>query len=95
MFKNIFKKKSNEDSLDKNILVTALLIHAAKIDDNYTDKEKKIIKKAVMDLNQIKLEEAEKILINAEKKEQEGIEKKGEENHVENGTNYLNYIIGK
>ena len=41
MFKKILNKKKREDSDNKNILVAALLIHAAKIDENYTDVEKK------------------------------------------------------
>jgi len=45
MFKKIFGKKDEENINNKNVLITALLIHAAKIDDNYTDVEKKIIKK--------------------------------------------------
>ena len=68
MFKKFFKK---ENTNNKNILITALLIHAAKIDDNYTDVEKKIIKKALINLNAITPNEAEELLKQAEKKEQE------------------------
>ena len=68
MFKKIFKK---ENSNDKNVLIAALLIHAAKIDENYTDVEKKIIKKALVDLNNINLNEAEELIKRAEKKEEE------------------------
>ena len=71
MFKNFFKKKEKESSNDKNILIIALLIHAAKIDENYTEIEKKIIKMAIMQLNQINENEAEKLLKIAEKKEEE------------------------
>ena len=71
MLKNFFKKQKGKSSENKNILVAALLIHAAKIDENYTDIEKKIIKKAVMQLSQIGTNEAEKILKDAEKKEEE------------------------
>ena len=71
MLKNLFKKKRKESSNNKNILVTALLIHAAKIDENYTEIEKKIIKKAIIDLNEISPDEAEKMLELAEKKEKE------------------------
>ena len=44
------KKKSNT----KNIFLVktcALLIHAAKIDENYTEKEEEIIKKTLLELN--------------------------------------------
>ena len=40
MFKNFFKKKEKKDPNNKNILIIALLIHAAKIDENYSEKEK-------------------------------------------------------
>ena len=43
------KKKSDIDiSLSK---ITALLIHAAKIDENYTEKEREIIRKAIVELD--------------------------------------------
>ena len=73
MLKKFFKKKEKENkNLDgKNILIIALLIHAAKIDENYTENEKKIIKKVIMDLNKINSDEAYKLLELAEKKEEE------------------------
>ena len=45
-----FKKDSTET--DKNFLVKtcALLIHAAKIDENYTENEENIIKKTLLEL---------------------------------------------
>ena len=68
MFK-FFKKndsknynKKNEEFLTK---VASLLIHAAKIDENYTDKEKKIIKKTLIQLG-IKESEADQIMLTAE-----------------------------
>ena len=69
MFKKIFKKK--DIIIDKNILIAALLIHAAKIDENYTDDEKKIVKKAIINLFNITPDNAEEVLTKAEKKEQE------------------------
>ena len=48
IFKDKKEKKLNED--DKYIKSAALLIHAAKIDENYTDKEKSIIKKTLIEL---------------------------------------------
>ena len=71
MLKSFFKKKKKTSLDEKNILVIALLIHAAKIDENYTEVEKKIIKKAIIDLNEISPDEAEKMLELAEKKEKE------------------------
>ena len=68
MFK-FFKKndsknynKKNEEFLTK---VASLLVHAAKIDENYTDKEKKIIKKTLIQLG-IKESEADQIMLTAE-----------------------------
>ena len=71
MFKKFFEKKNEENINNKNILITALLIHAAKIDDNYTDVEKEIIKKALISLNAITSNEAAELLKKAEKAEQE------------------------
>ena len=71
MFKKFFEKKNNDNINNKNILVTALLIHAARIDDNYTDVEKEIIKKALISLNAISSNEAKELLEKAEKIEQE------------------------
>ena len=71
MFKKIFGKKDEENINNKNVLITALLIHAAKIDDNYTDVEKKIIKKALISLNTVTSSEAEELLKKGEKIEQE------------------------
>ena len=48
----LFKKKENES--DENhlslISVAALLIHSAKIDQNFTEKERAIIKKALIEM---------------------------------------------
>ena len=71
MFKNFFKKKKEKNVNNKNILITALLIHAAKIDENYTENEKKIIKRALINLNKIPSHEAEETIRLAEKKEEE------------------------
>ncbi len=66
----MFKKKEDKKN-EKSVLMAALLIHAAKIDDNYTEIEKKIIKNAIMDLYSLKESEVEKILIKSEEIEQE------------------------
>ena len=44
------KKKSNEDNNSYIIKITALLIHAAKIDEKYSAEEEEIIKKTLLDL---------------------------------------------
>ena len=71
MFKKIFNKQKKESLDNKNVLVAALLIHAARIDENYTDIEKEIIKKALVELNNISSDQAENLLKFAEKKEEE------------------------
>ena len=71
MLKNFFKKKEKEDTNNKNVLIIALLIHAAKIDENYTKDEEKIIKKTIMELNKISSNQADEVLKLAEKKEEE------------------------
>jgi len=70
MLKNFFniKKKKNDDN---NILIIALLIHAAKIDENYTEVEKKIITEATMEINKISFDKSKQLLEKAEKKEKE------------------------
>ena len=71
MFKKIFNKQKKESLDNKNVLVAALLIHAARIDENYTDIEKEIIKKALVELNNISSDQAENLIKFAEKKEKE------------------------
>ena len=69
MFKKIFSKK--KESSEKYVLIAALLVHAARIDNIYSKDEKKIIKKAIINLDQSNSTEIEKILEKAEKKEEE------------------------
>ena len=71
MFKKIFNKQKKESLDNKNVLVAALLIHAARIDKNYTDIEKEIIKKALVELNNISSDQAKNLIKFAEKKEEE------------------------
>ena len=71
MFKKMFKKKEKGSLDKKNVLIAALLIHAAKTDENYTDIEKKIIKRALVDLFNIGSDQAEELMKHAEKKEEQ------------------------
>ena len=52
-------------------MIIALLIHAAKIDENYTENEKKIIKKVIINLNNVNSDRADELLKQAEEKEDE------------------------
>ena len=49
---NFFKTKRKDQITDDNsfLKIAALLIHAAKIDHNYDDKEKEIVKKTLIEL---------------------------------------------
>ena len=49
---NIFKKKEtdNENNHPSIIAVACLLVHSAKIDENYTEDEEEIIKKTLLEL---------------------------------------------
>tara|TARA_B100002051_G_scaffold229605_1_gene226773 strand:- start:32 stop:451 length:420 start_codon:yes stop_codon:yes gene_type:complete len=67
---NFFKKENMEIMENPLSKIAALLIHVARIDENYTEKEREIIKKAVIRLG-AKNESADSILIEAEKIEKE------------------------
>ncbi len=69
---NIFKKDDGvkEKNHPSKIAVACLLIHSARIDENYTDKEKKIIKDAIIEMGAEVLE-IDKIMQNAEEKEKD------------------------
>ena len=45
-----FKKEIDKDQDNKLIKIASLLIHAAKIDQNYSDKEKYIIESTLLEL---------------------------------------------
>ena len=62
---NFFNKQNNKNIEDPLNKIAALLIHVAKIDENYTEKEKVIIKKAIIELGS-KKELVDGILIKAE-----------------------------
>ena len=70
------KEQSNNESDLLNI--ACLMIHAAKIDENYTDKEKKIIKKTLAKLNSDN-EDIDKLMFEAEKRE-------ADSNHIQDFT---------
>ena len=69
---NFFKKKSNKNQ-DVDILskTASLLIHAAKIDENYTNNEKIIIEKTLLNLGANK-EKLAQLMMDAEKFEKNG-----------------------
>ena len=67
-------KKDNENKNDKNhlslISIAALLIHSAKIDENFTEKEKTIIRNALIEMGADK-NNLDEIIKDAELKEKD------------------------
>tara|TARA_B100000003_G_C10602612_1_gene239707 strand:- start:104 stop:514 length:411 start_codon:yes stop_codon:yes gene_type:complete len=64
-----FKKKDKKDN-ENFIKIAALLIHAAKIDENYSQKEHSIIQKTLLELGVVS-DDLEKIIENAQKIEED------------------------
>ena len=75
-----FFNKNNEksDSNSESINIACLLIHAAKIDENYTSEEKEMIKKTVKKLYP-DLENLDAVISKAEQKENDS-------NHIQEFT---------
>ena len=62
---NLFKK--NKEEVESPLIkISALLIHAAKIDENYTEKEKEIIKRTIEEISDNSIN-AKDIIEDAEK----------------------------
>jgi len=59
-----FKKKESKKENIHHIKIASLLIHAAKIDENFSSEEEKIIEKSLIELG-VKTENLEQIFINA------------------------------
>ena len=64
-----FNKTNKNEEREDLIKVAALLIHAAKIDENYTDNEKEILKKTLVEIGANK-ENLEEIVKKGEKIEE-------------------------
>ena len=75
-FLNKDKKKSNANL--ESINITCLLIHAAKIDENYTSEEREIIRRTVKKLYP-DVDNLDKIITEAEQKENDS-------NHIQEFT---------
>ena len=67
---DIFKKNKSDQKKDDNLYINigALLIHVAKIDENYSEQERKIIKKTLLELG-LKNEELDTIFKKSEEVE--------------------------
>jgi len=68
MILRFFKNDKQQDDKSELVNIACLLIHAAKIDENYTEKEKGIIKNTLSKLNTDN-ENMDKLILEAEKKE--------------------------
>jgi len=78
IFKFLNKSKGKPDTNEESVNVACLLIHAAKIDENYTSEEKEIIKKTVKKLYP-DLDDLDKVVTQAEQKENDS-------NHIQEFT---------
>ena len=78
IFKFLNKSKGKPDSNVESVNVACLLIHAAKIDENYTSEEREIIKKTVKKLYP-DLDNLDKVVTQAEQKENDS-------NHIQEFT---------
>ena len=66
---NLFKKNKTDKKDNLSLVaIASLLIHSAKIDENFSDKEKNIIKKALIEMG-AKSENLDEIIEESEKKE--------------------------
>ena len=70
MFNLFNKEESKKDNNLSLIAVASILIHSAKIDENFTEKERQIIKKALIEMG-AKAEKIDEIIDEAEKKEKD------------------------
>ena len=68
---NLFKKDESEKKNNLSLIaIASLLIHSAKIDENFTDKEKKIIKNALIEMG-AEVEKIDEIIKESEKREKD------------------------
>ena len=65
---NFLKKNKGSEKIDIFSKTASLLIHAAKIDENYTIKEKSIIERTLIELG-VDKEKLDQLMINAEENE--------------------------
>ena len=78
IFKFLNKNKEKPDTNVEAVNIACLLVHAAKIDENYTSDEKEIIKKTVMKLYP-DLDNLNDVITQAEQKENDS-------NHIQEFT---------
>ena len=84
IFKFLNKNEGKPDANIESVNVACLLIHAAKIDENYTSEEREIIKKTVKKLYP-DLSNLDKVVTQAEQKENDS-------NHIQEFTRDVKYL---
>ena len=68
---NLFKKEVSDKNNNLSLIaVASILIHSAKIDENFTEKEREIIKKALIEMG-AQAEKIDEIMKESEKKEKD------------------------
>ncbi len=68
---NLFKKNEVDNKNNLSLIsIASILIHSAKIDENFTDNERKIIKKALIEMG-AQAEKVDGIIEEAEEKEKD------------------------
>ena len=68
---NLFKKNEVDSKNNLSLIsIASILIHSAKIDENFTDNERKIIKKALIEMG-AQAEKVDEIIEEAEEKEKD------------------------
>jgi len=68
---NLFKKNEVDNKNNLSLIsIASILIHSAKIDENFTDNERKIIKKALIEMG-AQAEKVDEIMEEAEEKEKD------------------------
>ena len=87
MILKFFNKEEQSNNDSDLINVACLMIHAAKIDENYTDKEKIIIKNTLIKLDNNN-ENIDKVILEAEKKESDS-------NHIQDFTKNIKVMDKK
>ena len=68
---NLFKKNEVDNKKNLSLIsIASILIHSAKIDENFTENERKIIKKALIEMG-AQAEKIDEIMEEAEEKEKD------------------------
>ena len=87
-----FNKKDHKKEVPHLVKIAALLIHAAKIDEKYTNEEEEIIKKTLLELG-TKQDELDTLIISAKQNEEKANQILDFTREVKNMENHNKIII--